>query len=316
MAAEALHPSSNGMCNYLDTLPEPEGPASLPGSDWEDQLIQEDFNPADLRATREANDSGAVSWVNAADNPYGGLVGDTVWHMAARHRDERWCRFLRSRGLVDMINDRDSYGATPLMYAVSDDDDPGYLCEQTARWMLANGADPTAMDDEQRTVFTRSFAFMSDAFVKGLADKVPPEHITLPDLHGKSPLRVMVETFQRIELVKWLIVEMGAPVRPQDFPSLPGYLPALLETWAEEELSSHRTFTALVLGCGVYGSHEQNAPPAQRSQLPKLRGDGEKGERMRKRIALCLGVRTSSVEIGRLRRAAVIWRELIASREG
>ena len=155
---------------------------------------------------------------------------------------------------------------------------------------------------------------------------MPPEHITLPDRHGKSPLRVAVETFfSRIELVKWLIVEKGAPVRPQDFPSevrdahtrgdLTGYPPVLL-TWAEEELSNHRTFTALVLGCGVYGSHEQNAPPAQRGQLPKLRGDGEKGERMRKRIALCLGVRTSSVEIGRLRRAAVIWRELIASREG
>ena len=129
MAAEALHPSSNGVCNYLDTLSEPEGPAALPGSDWEDQLIQQGFNPADLRATREANDSDAVSWVNDDDNPYGGLVGDTVWHMAARQSDERFCRFLRSRGLVDMINNRDSDGATPLMYAVSGYDEPGYLCE-------------------------------------------------------------------------------------------------------------------------------------------------------------------------------------------
>jgi len=67
-----------------------------------------------------------------------------------------------------------------------------------------------------------------------------------------------------------------------------------------------QTFIALVLGCGVQGSHD--LPPAQRSQLMKLRGSGNTEARMR--IARCLGVCTSGVELGRLRRAAAVWRRL------
>ena len=66
-----------------------------------------------------------------------------------------------------------------------------------------------------------------------------------------------------------------------------------------------QTFIALVLGCGVQGSHD--LPPAQRSQLMKLRGSGNTEARMR--IARCLGVRTG-VEVGRLRRAAAVWWQL------
>lgn len=61
-----------------------------------------------------------------------------------------------------------------------------------------------------------------------------------------------------------------------------------------------------MLGCGVHG--DSDAPPAQRSQLLKLRGDGNTEARMR--IARSLGVRVGAkvVELGRLRRAASVWR--------
>ena len=79
-----------------------------------------------------------------------------------------------------------------------------------------------------------------------------------------------------------------------------------LVDWAEYELSVHHTWVALVLGCGVHG--DRDAPPAQRSQLLKLRGDGNTEARMR--IARSLGVRVGAkvMELGRLRRAASVWR--------
>ena len=66
-------------------------------------------------------------------------------------------------------------------------------------------------------------------------------------------------------------------------------------------------YICLVLGCGIHASRD--LAPAQRSQLMKLRGDGNTDARVR--IARCLGVCTG-VELGRLRRAAAVWGALEA----
>ena len=76
-----------------------------------------------------------------------------------------------------------------------------------------------------------------------------------------------------------------------------------LLAWAKGELSTHTTYFALILGCGVHASFY--LPPAQRNQLMKLRGDGQTDARIR--IARCLGVNFSFVELGRLKAAAEVW---------
>ena len=81
---------------------------------------------------------------------------------------------------------------------------------------------------------------------------------------------------------------------------------AELRAWADAELATRHTMIAVVLGCGVHGNRD--LPPAQWSQLMKLRGDGNIDVRMR--IARCLGVRSNGAELGCLRAAAAGWRGL------
>ena len=66
------------------------------------------------------------------------------------------------------------------------------------------------------------------------------------------------------------------------------------------------TFRSVVLGCGVY--QRGTPPPEQRSQLYKLQGLGAITER----IAMFAGVHVG-VEVGRLRRASAVWREVLCT---
>lgn len=72
-------------------------------------------------------------------------------------------------------------------------------------------------------------------------------------------------------------------------------------------------YICLVLGCGIHASRD--LAPAQRSQLMKLRGDGNTDARRRRSLAV-LGrahcMRTSGAELERLRLrdAAEVWRVL------
>ena len=116
-----------------------------------------------------------------------------------------------------------------------------------------------------------------------------------------------------------MLVLRGAPVCAEYFrvPSWAGNYATLrddrrrLLAWAETALETRNIFVALVLGCGVHGS--QDLPPAQRSQLLRLRGDGNTDARMR--IAQCLGVRTSVAELRRLRNAAAVWTQMEEERD-
>ena len=62
------------------------------------------------------------------------------WHRACGQGNTGMCRWLKARGAVDAVNDKDQLGWTPLHYALSQKH------ENTATWMIANGADVTAND--------------------------------------------------------------------------------------------------------------------------------------------------------------------------
>ena len=232
--------------------------------------------------------------------------------------------------------------------------------ENLARWMIAHGADvgatshftspvfgwsPEPEEDEQKysTVFNYACRRCSVTFVQELADKVPPAHLDAgPVAQCYSPMATafILNTAHRIPMVKMLVLR-GAAVHVAAFPasehnttmSLVKQHLELLE-WAEGELENHRTFIALLLGCGVLGSGSgdvggdgdgngdgngdgggggDGAPAMRPNLLSKLRGDGNTDARMR--IARCLGVRTG-VELGRLRRAAAVWRGIYRARVG
>ena len=124
-----------------------------------------------------------------------------------------------------------------------------------------------------------------------------------------------------------LLVLRGAPARPCDSDSAilgPDYgyestiadrvqhsarLGRLLR-WADDELETYHNFYRVVIGGGVHG--DRDVAPAQRSQLLKLRGDGNTDVRMR--IARALGVRVGE-ELGQVRRVRGTWRRVcIAAR--
>ena len=147
---------------------------------------------------------------------------------------------------------------------------------------------------------------------------VPPAHLAMADGNDNTPMgrAFKYNGHHRVPIVQLLVLR-GAPARPKDFPSrvadgthftsmsVTDHRRTLL-AWADAELATRRTYVALVLGCGVHASRD--LPPAQRSQLMKLRGNGHTDARMR--IARCLGVRTSGAELRRLRDAAAVWRQL------
>ena len=224
------------------------------------------------------------------------LHGTTVWHLVAQAGRTDVLRWLEDKGLLDMINDRDRGGDTPLIKALN------RATEGAARWLIEHGADITAVDDYyQATAFHVACNRMSFAFVQDLADKVPPGHLTQADKYGMSPMRAAAarsSASDGLRIVSMLVLR-GVPV--PDWVFVNGRR-RKLRAWANAELAIHRTYVALVIGCGVHASRD--LPPAQRSQLMKLRGDSNTDARMR--IARCLGVRTGA-ELGRVRRAAEVW---------
>ena len=73
-------------------------------------------------------------------------------------------------------------GTTALMKAITEGK------EETARWMVANGADVKATESDRSTVFANACAHMSCDFVRELADKLPPEHLAMPNKFNHTPM--------------------------------------------------------------------------------------------------------------------------------
>ena len=84
---------------------------------------------------------------------------------------------------------------------------------------MANGADINAVTAVNFTIFCQACYGASLSFVQELAGKVPPDHLSMPDYDGVSPMQW---AFQRnpdyLPIVRMLILR-GATVRPQDFPA-------------------------------------------------------------------------------------------------
>ena len=114
-----------------------------------------------------------------------GYCGVTVWHEVAL--DDNCgidvCEWIKSRGLLDMINLHEDYGSMPLHFAVQ------MMNEAKARWMMANGADVNAVTTTNTTIFSFACEARSPSFVQELADKVTLDHLSMPNSYGFSPMQ-------------------------------------------------------------------------------------------------------------------------------
>ena len=175
-----------------------------------------------------------------------------LWHRAGRGGTDV-CEYLKSKGLLDLIDQRGDGGWTPLHYALD------YNNEGTARWMVDNGADTNAVTNHNESVFTFAcWQTMSPSFVEELAGKVAPEHLTMCNNTGRSPMQMaFIFNPDPLAVVRMLILR-GAPARPDDFPASKygtPLLPRRRELLASLEADLHlndRTFLGLFLAAGVH----------------------------------------------------------------
>ena len=150
-----------------------------------------------------------------------------------------------------MMNLRDDNGATPFSFSSQWE-------EAKARWMMANGADVNAVTNDNTTIFSFACAYRSLSFVQELADKVTPDHLSMPNSLGFSSMRAaFLSNPDYLPIVRMLILR-GATVRPQDFPSsnqwfnlLPRRRHLLASLEADLRLND-LILIALFLGCGVH----------------------------------------------------------------
>ena len=176
-----------------------------------------------------------------------------LWHLAGEQGRTDVCEYLKSKGLLDLI-DRRHHGFTPLLVAMLLEK------EETARWMVDNGADMNAATpDHNASAFTLACGGMSATFVEELASRVTPEQLTTCDSHGSSPMRAaFICNPEPLAVVRMLILR-GVPARPEDFPARPDF-PANLLPRRRELLASldsdldlnDRTFLGLFLAGGVH----------------------------------------------------------------
>ena len=93
-----------------------------------------------------------------------------LWHWAVADGRTDVREYLKSKGLLDLIDQRNGYGATPLCYVLV------FAQEEAARWMVDNGADiNTVAGSNNESTFWYACAKMSPSFVEELAGKVVPE---------------------------------------------------------------------------------------------------------------------------------------------
>ena len=149
-----------------------------------------------------------------------------MWHIAGREGRTDMCRWLKAQGAVDEINVADHEGWIPLMAAIIgsreaslEDGKTITEREETARWMVANGADIKAVANYQyqcTTVFILACEVMSFEFACELADMVPPEHLTLPlELEGHCVCPLMASAManeQHGVQISSMLILRGVPV--------------------------------------------------------------------------------------------------------
>ena len=123
---------------------------------------------------------------------------------------------------------------------------------------MANGADVNAVTNRNTTIFNFACEGRSLSFLQELASKVPPDHLSMPDRDGVSPMQSAFECNpDYLPIVRMLILR-GATVRPQDFPA--GYYGGNLLDRRRDLLASLEAdlrlndliLIGLFLGCGVH----------------------------------------------------------------
>ena len=167
------------------------------------------------------------------------------------------CEWLKSRGLLDMINLGNEPGDAPLHYVVIGSQQ---LREAKARWMMANGADVNAVSGSNATIFLYACERRSLSFVQELAGKVTPDHLSMPSNYDNSPVQKpsVTRNPDYLPIVRMLILR-GATVRPQDFPASAYYGDThlarrrdLLASLEADLRLNDLILIGLVLGCGVH----------------------------------------------------------------
>ena len=142
----------------------------------------------------------------------------TIWHVAVFTGRLDVCEYLKCRGLLDMIDEPDHDGRTPLHDATASEFSNQ---EEAVRWLVEHAADINAITNDGFTVFSLACSFMSFSFVAELAGKVAPDHLALPDEYDQSPISVAFKynDAHHLPIVRFLILRGGAPARSQDFPA-------------------------------------------------------------------------------------------------
>ena len=140
----------------------------------------------------------------------------TTRGVAARDGSIEVLEYLKSKGMLDMINEPDDYGYTPLHDAVR------LKQKEAARWLMEHAANINAITKYGFTVFAIACGVMSLSFVEELAGKVAPDHLALPNNYDVSPMRFAFVRDADLDddlLIVRLLILRGVPVRAQDFPA-------------------------------------------------------------------------------------------------
>ena len=128
---------------------------------------------------------------------------------------------------------------------------------------MANGADFNAVNNQNITIFNEACGGMSLSFVQELADEVTPDHLSMPDRTGVSPMLWAFEYNPDFLPIVRMLILRGATVRPNDFPA--SYLGSLLARRRnllaplEADLRlNDLILIGLFLGCGVHAPTTTN----------------------------------------------------------
>ena len=123
---------------------------------------------------------------------------------------------------------------------------------------MANGADVNAVNNRDSTIFICACARRSLSFLQELADKVTPDHLSMPNRNGFSPMQNAFE-YNRdyLPIVRMLILR-GATVRLQDFQAgygIRNFIDRRCDLLASLEADlrlNDLILIGLFLGCGVH----------------------------------------------------------------
>ena len=115
--------------------------------------------------------------------------------------------WLARRDARVAVNTLDDLKAPPLAHAIMAQQ------SESARWLLAHGADPT-LRCASTALFALACEMMDARFVRALAPLVPKGDWTEADADGETPARYALMGHQPSTLA--VLVELGVRMRPGD----------------------------------------------------------------------------------------------------